>query len=72
VNTLKTIKQIQAYAAYAKKAVVGASTGILAVVAATHPAWSAETGTILTGVVLVLGTIAQFKVTNAKKPKAKR
>ncbi len=71
-SILSKIKQIQAYAAYAKKAVYGASTAILAIVAAVHPAWSVETGVILATTVTILGSIAQFQVVNAKKPRKAR
>lgn len=71
-SILDTAKKVQAWAAYAKKAVIGFSTAALAVVAAVHPAWSPEAGVILGGVIAVLGAIAQFKVTNAKSVKVPR
>lgn len=69
---LDTAKKVQAYAAYAKKAVIGFSTAALAVVAIVAPGYSVEAGVIVATVITVLGAIAQFKVTNAKTVKVKR
>ena len=66
---LAKLKQIQAWAAYAKKAVIGLSTAVLGIVAVVAPSYSTEAGVVVATIIAVLGAIAQFQVTNAAKPK---
>jgi hypothetical protein len=65
----ETVSKIQAYASYAKKAVIGATTAILAVTAVVAPSYSDEAGFAVGIVVAVLGAVAQYKATNGPKPK---
>lgn len=62
------VTQVQAYAGYAKKAVIGFSTAALAVVAYAVPDYSDEASYILSAVIALLGAIAQYRAENGPDP----